>query len=76
MNLDNPEEHGCNSDGKVIWSDVSFPEDVSELLLDLDDNGSGDFDDEDDLQDDMDIEIEDDSEFLSELINFFETRWY
>ncbi len=63
MNLDNPAEHGWKEDGKVIWSSISFPEDVSELLLNLENDVSGDSDDEDNLEDDMDIEIEDDTEF-------------
>ncbi len=31
----------------MIWSSISFPEDVSELLLDLENDVSGDSDDED-----------------------------
>ena len=34
LQLEEPANHGWNERGAVVWSDVCFPEDVSELLLD------------------------------------------
>ena len=33
MNLESPEGYGWNADGKVIWSNVSYPDEMNELLL-------------------------------------------
>ena len=33
MNLESPEGYGWNADGKVIWSNVSYPDEMNKLLL-------------------------------------------
>ena len=37
MNLDNPDNHGWHDQGNVIWSNICSPEDLSELLVDIED---------------------------------------
>ena len=37
MNLDNPDNHGWHGQGNVIWSNICSPEDLSELLVDIED---------------------------------------
>ena len=35
MNLDNPDNHGWHDQRNVIWSNICYPEDLSELLVDI-----------------------------------------
>ena len=33
MNLNYPDNHGWHGQGNVIWSNICYPEDLSELLV-------------------------------------------
>jgi hypothetical protein len=33
ITLDEPEDHGWNSDRSAVWSGILFPEEVSEILI-------------------------------------------
>ena len=57
MHLESPERYGSDADGKVVWSDNCYPDDINEFLLD-EENGEISSDD-DEYEDDMDIEIDD-----------------
>ena len=37
MNLDNADNHGWHDQGNVIWSNICYLEDLSELLVDIED---------------------------------------
>ena len=53
MNLESPEGHGWDADGKVIWSNVPYPDEMNELLL-IEESEESDCDE---LEDDVDVEI-------------------
>ena len=62
MNLESPEGYGwkdMDADGKVILSDVSYSDEMNELLL----VEESEMSDCDELEDDVDVEIEDNSGF-------------
>jgi hypothetical protein len=61
MELESPNEHGWDGDGKVVWSDICYPAEVDELLS-AEDGDNGSCSDED-YEDDLNIEIEDTTEF-------------
>ena len=60
LRLDNYEMYGWDTDRNVVWIDSCYPECVSQLLQDeeTDDNAC-----DDDYEDDLDIELEDTSDF-------------
>lgn len=58
MNLDNPNNHGWDDQGNVIWSNICYPDDFSELLVDMEDIdvAGTEFDDDflgDDFEEDL-----------------------
>ena len=61
MHLESPERYGWDADGKVVWSDNCYPNDINEFLLD-EENGEISSDD-DEYEDDMDIEMENIDDF-------------
>ena len=52
------EEHGWNDDGSIMWTTETYPEDVSELLI----NDEDDYESENEL----DIDIDDESDIISD----------
>ena len=34
MHLEKSDRHGWDTEGKVVWSDICYPDDINELLLD------------------------------------------
>ena len=58
MNLESPEGYGWDVDGKVIWSNVSYPDEINELLVEESEES-----DCDELEDHVDVEIENNSGF-------------
>ena len=59
MNLESPEGYGWDADGKVIWSNVTYPDEMNKLLL-VEESEESDCDE---LEDDVDDEIENNSGF-------------
>lgn len=45
LQLENPSNHGWDERGSVIWSSTCYPEDVSEILLQADEDDDHDIDD-------------------------------
>ena len=58
-NLENPEGYGWDADKKVIWSDISYSDEMNELLL-FEERKESDCDKP---EDDVDVKIEDNSGF-------------
>ena len=52
------EEHGWNYDGSIMWITETYPEDVSELLI----NDEDDYESENELA----IDIDDESDIISD----------
>jgi hypothetical protein len=61
VELESPDEHGWDGDGNVVWSDICYPEEIDALLAGTESENSSSSDD--DYEDDLDVEIEDTSEF-------------
>ena len=62
MDLESPDGHGWNADGNVVWSDICYPQEIDALLAATDSENSSCPDDEE-YENDLDVEIEDVSEF-------------
>ena len=84
MNLDNPDNHGWHGQGNVIWSNICYPEDLSELLVDIedmdvaetevDDDFLGDEFEEEDLRYTSVVSRTDNKSFSIEYLDRFHTR--
>jgi hypothetical protein len=61
VELESPDEHGWDGDGNVVSSDICYPEEIDVLLAGTKSENSSSYDD--DYEDDLDVEIEDTSEF-------------
>lgn len=55
MNLDNPDNHEWDDQGNVIWSNICYPEDLSELLVDMEDKDVAETEFDDDFLGDDDF---------------------
>ena len=62
LGLESAEKHGWDANGNVVWSESCYPDDISDLLQheETDDSASSS---ENDYEDDMDIELEDITDF-------------
>jgi hypothetical protein len=58
---ESPDEHGWDGDGNIVWSDICYPEEIDVLLAGTESENS--LSSDDDYEDDLDVEIEDTSEF-------------
>ena len=63
MHLESPERHGWDAGGKVVWSDMCYPDDINESLLDEDNEETGSCSEDNEYEDDMDVEMENISDF-------------
>ena len=50
MNLDSPFEHGWNENLTNVWSDIAFPEDISDMFFVMDERN--DYENDDEISDD------------------------
>ena len=62
MDLESPDGHGWNADGNVVWGDICYPQEIDALLAATDSENSS-FSDDQEYENDLDVEIEDVSEF-------------
>ena len=63
MDLESPHDgHGWNADGNVVWSDICYPQEIDALLAATDIKNSSCSDDEE-YENDLNVEVEDVSEF-------------
>lgn len=61
LDLDDQTCHGWKEDGKVIWDSVAYPDDVSEMLIDREEESDEfDFERNSYIGDDIDDDMEDD----------------
>lgn len=58
LSLDNPSNHGWNDQGSALWSKICYPDDLSDLLLDVEDKADVESEVDDDIMGD---DFEDDS---------------
>ena len=61
VEFESPDEHGWDGDGNVVWSHICYPEEIDVLLAGTESENS--LSSDDDCEDDLDVEIEDTSEF-------------
>ena len=52
LNLDNLCNHGWDGEANIIWSNTGYPDDLSELLVDVENMDVTETDDDDDDDDD------------------------
>ena len=63
LNLEEPMNHGWDERGRVIWSSVCYPDDVSELLITCEEHEENeDFSETSDLEEDFDDAMEADDD--------------
>ena len=63
LNLEEPINHGWNERGRVMWSSVCYPDDVSELLMDYEEEEENtDIAQNSDMEDDFDVVMEEDDD--------------
>ena len=62
------EEHGWNADGSIMWIRETYPEDVSELLINDGDNSESESGSAIDIDDESDIISDCESDTSSEEI--------
>ena len=53
LSLDNPSNHGWNDQGSVLWSKICYPDDLSDLLLDVEDKADVESEVDDDIMGDL-----------------------
>ena len=63
MHLESPERHVWDADGKVVWSDICYPDDINKLLQDEENEEGSSCSDDNEYGENMDVEIENISDF-------------
>jgi hypothetical protein len=61
VELESPDKHGWDGDRNFVWSDICYPEEIDALLAGTESENSSSSDD--DYEDDLDLGIENTSEF-------------
>ena len=63
--LEDPRNHGWDDKGNVVWSNICYPEDISELLFDRNEanDDESDFEASSDFEDVFDDDIDSDTDF-------------
>ena len=79
MNLNNPDNHGWHGQGNVIWSNICSPEDLSELLVDIEDMDVAETEVDDDFlgdefEEDLCVSRTDNKYFSIEYLDRFHPR--